>query len=73
MAGFFPVFYGALSSELSVKDSQFWFNIMLAVASIIIALAAPILGAIADRGGAQKKFLISFALLGVLMSMLMGD
>ncbi len=68
VAGFFPVFYNALSSDLSVRDSQFWFNLTLAVSSLVIAIAAPILGAIADRGGRQKKFLVSFALLGILMS-----
>ncbi len=68
VAGFFPVFYSHLSGELSVKDSQFWFNITLAVGSIVVALASPVLGAIADHGGKRKKFLASFAMLGILMS-----
>ncbi len=68
VAGFFPVFYSALSAGLSVEDSQFWFNITLAGGSILIAVAAPILGAIADRGGNRKKFLATFAMLGILMS-----
>lgn len=68
MAGFFPVFYSALSADISTRDSQFWFNITLAFGSIIIAVAAPILGAIADRGGDRKKFLATFAMLGILMS-----
>ena len=66
IAGFFPVFYSVLSEDLSARDSQFWFNIALAASSIIIAVAAPLLGAIADRGGARKKFLAAFALLGIL-------
>ena len=68
MAGFFPVFYSMLSQDLSKQDSQFWFNICLTTASLIIAAAAPILGAIADRGGRRKRFLVTFALLGILMS-----
>ena len=68
MAGFFPVFYSLLSADISTRDSQFWFNITLAVASIVVALAAPLLGAIADKGGQRKKFLATFAMLGVLMS-----
>ncbi len=36
--------------------------------SLIIALMAPLLGAMADRGSAKKKFLIAFAYLGVLMT-----
>ena len=68
MAGFFPVFYSALSSDLSARDSQFWFNITLAGSSILVALSAPILGAIGDRGGSRKKFLVTFAMLGVVMT-----
>jgi len=68
MAGFFPAFYSFLSTDLSTADSQFWFNITLAGSSIVVALSAPILGAIADRGGSRKKFLATFALLGVVMT-----
>jgi UMF1 family MFS transporter len=68
MAGFFPVFYSALSEDLSAQDSQFWFNITLAGSSILVAIAAPLLGAIADRGGSRKKFLVTFAMLGVFMT-----
>ena len=68
MAGFFPVFYSALSQDISARESQFWFNICLAVSSILIAVAAPVLGAIADRGGSRKKFLATFAMLGIIMS-----
>ena len=68
VAGFFPVFYTLLSAELTTRDAQFWFNITLAVSSILIAIAAPVLGAIADHGGGSKKFLATFAMLGILMS-----
>ncbi len=34
----------------------------------VVALAAPILGAVADRGSARKRFLAIFAYLGVLMT-----
>ncbi|MGB8330241.1 MAG: MFS transporter [Polyangiales bacterium] len=68
MAGFFPVFYGSISQDLSKERSQFWFNVTLAAASILIAVFAPILGAVADRGGARKKFLAFFATLGILMT-----
>ncbi len=67
IAGFFPVFYSALSSGLSVNDSQFWFNMTLAISSALVAIAAPVLGAIADSGGSRKKFLACFSLLGILM------
>ena len=68
MAGFFPVFYSAISEDLSTEDSQFWFNVTLAAASIAIAISAPILGAVGDRGGSRKKFLAFFAGLGILVT-----
>ena len=68
MAGFFPVFYSAISKDVSAQDSQFWFNITLAGSSLLVALFAPILGAIADQGGSRKKFLVFFAFLGALMT-----
>ncbi len=68
MAGFFPVFFSAISGELSAQTAQFWFNVALAVASLVVAVAAPILGAIADRSGRRKRFLALFALFGVAMT-----
>lgn len=68
MAGFFPVFYSAITQEISAEDSQFYFNLTLAAASVLIAASAPILGAVADRGGSRKKFLVFFASLGILMT-----
>jgi UMF1 family MFS transporter len=68
MAGFFPIFYSTLSKDLSVQDSQFWFNITLAGSSILVAASVPSLGAIGDRSGGRKRFLSTFAILGVLMT-----
>lgn len=68
MAGFFPVFYSAISRDISTERSQFWFNVTLAAASVLVAVAAPILGAVADRGGARKKFLAFLAGIGILMT-----
>jgi UMF1 family MFS transporter len=68
MAGFFPVFYSAISGGLSTQDAQFWFNLSIAAASLLVAVSAPMLGAVADRGGTRKRFLALFTLLGVLMT-----
>jgi UMF1 family MFS transporter len=38
------------------------------IASIIVAMLAPFLGAIADQGSAKKKFLFIFAFLGIVMT-----
>lgn len=69
MAGFFPVFFKAFwASDLSVTDSTFWLGVGNSVASIVVVILAPFIGALADQGGHKKKLLILFAFLGVLMS-----
>lgn len=68
MAGFFPIYYSALTADLDALDAQFWFNVTLAGSSALIAIAAPLLGAISDRRGSRIKFLAGFAMLGMLMS-----
>ncbi len=67
MAGFFPLFFKQYwGSGLDSITSTFHLGVGNAVASLFIVLAAPLLGAIADRGGLRKRFLLLFALLGVI-------
>jgi UMF1 family MFS transporter len=68
MAGFFPVFYGAIGKGMSPEASQFRLTLSISIASAVVAVMAPILGAIADRGGNRKKFLTTFAALGIVMT-----
>lgn len=69
MAGFFPVFFKTYwSAHTDVSISTFHLGAANSVASLILALAAPILGAIADCTQSKKKFLISFAFLGSAMT-----
>lgn len=69
MAGFFPVFFKEYwASDLSAVDSTFWLGLGNSVASILVVILAPYIGALADQGGRKKKLLILFAVLGVLMS-----
>lgn len=69
MAGFFPIFfkdYWSAGADVNVSTAQL--GLANSIASLIVALMAPILGAIADKGSAKKKFLIFFAYLGALMT-----
>lgn len=69
MAGFFPIFfkqYWCFGADVNVSTAQLGFG--NSIASLIVALMAPILGAIADKGSAKKRFLVFFAYLGVLMT-----
>ena len=69
MAGFFPVFFKAYwNTGQSVSESTFHLGVANAVASIVIVVLAPLLGAIADKGSARKKFLLFFAAMGVVMT-----
>jgi UMF1 family MFS transporter len=69
MAGFFPIFfkqYWSYGVDVNMSTAQLGFGNSLA--SLLVALMAPFLGAIADKGSAKKKFLLFFAYLGVLMT-----
>jgi len=69
MAGFFPVFfkqYWSYGANVNISTAQLGFG--NSIASVLVALMAPVLGAIADKGSVRKKFLIFFAYLGVLMT-----
>lgn len=69
MAGFFPLFFNQYWADPSnpIRSVMYlgWAN---SIASIIVALLAPFLGSVADRGTAKKKFLMLFAFLGIIMT-----
>jgi len=69
MAGFFPLFFKSYWADPGDPEmSTFYLGIANSTASIIVALFAPFLGAVADRSSSKKKFLFIFAFLGVIMT-----
>ena len=69
MAGFFPIFFKQYwSTGVDAGLSTFRLGIANSIASFILAVLAPLLGAIADRGGARLRFLLGFTVLGVVAS-----
>ncbi len=69
MAGFFPLFFKQYwANKLAVGESTFLLGNANALASILVVVLAPILGSIADRGGAKKRFLLFFSMMGVVMT-----
>jgi UMF1 family MFS transporter len=65
MAGFFPVFFKQFWNEgVSVTESTFRLGLTNGLASLAIAVLAPVLGAIADRSGARVRLLMAFTVLG---------
>jgi UMF1 family MFS transporter len=65
MAGFFPVFfsqYWSAGADTALTTARLGYA--NAAAGLVIALLAPLLGALADRGGRRKRMLLAFTLLG---------
>ena len=67
MAGFFPIFFKSFwAGDLEAAESTFVIGSVNSLIGLLIAISAPILGAIADAGKTKKKFLFIFASLGIL-------
>lgn len=66
IAGFFPIFFKQYwSVQHEATTSTFQLGMGSALASAVVVVLAPVLGAIADRGGLRKPFLLGFTALGV--------
>jgi MFS transporter, UMF1 family len=62
----FPAFYGSYASAgLDPAQATARFGAITTVSVALIALTAPVLGAIADYSGIKKKLLLTFMLVGV--------
>ena len=73
LAGFFPIFFRN-HWNAGVADAEVTFRLGLAhsASGLFIFVLAPLLGALADRGGARKAFLFAFALLGAAATALLA-
>ncbi|ARI78132.1 MFS transporter [Halobacillus mangrovi] len=73
MAAVLPVFYYDVAAK-GVQDSlatSYW-GYSQSIAVLIVAVLAPILGAIGDYSAAKKKFLMFFAFMGMIASVLLA-
>jgi len=69
MAGFFPVFFKEYwNTGLAPVESTFRLGVANSVASLLIVLLAPLLGAVADYMSRRKAMLFLFAFLGMTMT-----
>ncbi|HEX7477952.1 MAG TPA: MFS transporter [Polyangiales bacterium] len=65
MAGFFPIFFKKYwSAGADVVHSTFHLGVANSVASVLVAVLAPMLGAFADESRIKKLLLAGFAALG---------
>ena len=66
MAGFFPLFfqkYWSIGVDPTVSTARL--GLANGIAGFVVAILAPVLGAIADSAGRRKAFLLTWAALGV--------
>jgi UMF1 family MFS transporter len=69
IAGFFPVFfnqYWSAGTDTNITTARL--GAANSAAGVVVALLAPVLGSIADRGSYKKRFLSLFTFLGVAMT-----
>lgn len=65
MAGFFPIFFKKYwSTGVSTVESTAKLGYANSVASLLLGLLAPFLGALADRASGRKKLLLLFTIIG---------
>ncbi|MDO4565272.1 MAG: MFS transporter [Clostridia bacterium] len=68
MAAIFPILYASVASD----TGNIWFGYAVSIASLIVAVLAPVLGALGDIRGYKKKFLTAFMLIGVVFTAVMA-
>ena len=68
MAAFFPIFFSQYWSAGSSTETTFFLGLGNSIESLVVAILAPVLGAIADRGSYRKRLLVFFAFLGAAMT-----
>jgi UMF1 family MFS transporter len=72
MAAVLPVFYYDVAAKnLGETAATSYWGYSQAIAALLVAVFAPILGAIADYSQSKKKFLFFFAYMGIIASILL--
>jgi UMF1 family MFS transporter len=69
LAAVFPIYYGTVAGATlpGNRATVFW-GYTTSLALLMVALSAPVLGAIADYSGTKKKFLLAFAVPGIVFT-----
>lgn len=72
MTAVFPIFYLKVpGSGIGEQRALVWWGYINTAAAVVIALASPVLGALADFKAAKKRFLATFMAIGVLATVAM--
>jgi len=66
MTAVFPIFFVKVAAgDLAPPQASQWFANANTIGAVLIAILAPLLGALADFKASKKKFLVGFMLVGV--------
>lgn len=68
MAAIFPIYFVAIAGDVG---DRMW-AVGSSIATLVVAVLAPILGALADFRGIKKKFLVTFITIGTLFTLMMA-
>ncbi|NLW88615.1 MAG: MFS transporter [Clostridiaceae bacterium] len=74
MAALFPIYFGwvGVASGFEATEASSMWAFGTSIATAVVAILAPVLGAFADFAGMKKKLLISFILIGTTFTFLMA-
>lgn len=67
LAAVFPIYFAEVAGKAGIVGDVYW-GYATSVATLTVALLAPILGAIGDFRGMKKKLFTSFLLIGVIFT-----
>ena len=68
MAAIFPIYFASVAGDVGNK----WWGVGVSLSSLVCAVLAPMLGAIADFRGYKKKLLAAFIAIGVVFTAIMA-
>jgi UMF1 family MFS transporter len=71
MAAIFPIYFSQVANAAGAKGDVWW-GYASSLATLVVAVLAPILGAIADFRGMKKKLLATFLLIGLVFTATMA-
>jgi UMF1 family MFS transporter len=69
----FPLFYIGVVVGSQGGEGEWWWGRAVALSALVVAASSPLLGAVADRGGARKKFMFFYVWLCVAAVALMAS
>jgi UMF1 family MFS transporter len=72
LATVYPAYYANAVVGNADGRGDFWWGLAVASAMILVALASPVLGGIADHAGARKPFFVGLTLISVAATALMA-